>query len=530
MMGRTVTSLTVACAFALVSTTSAAGEPVTRLLGEIVVCDSSATEGHPVAVEWYVTEPDGDPPPDPTSTAASFPLTLDQVGTWSVELVARYAHQAPGGGSYQSSDTTEISVKSVVAEIGLSSTEIFVDEPLYLDGYDSRWAAGVTPVVKWKVDRVLFDPCNGEPPPTTPADIECTIPANTLDPGPHDATLVLRDPGSGTFDHELGEFTVNELVPLSVDFSWEPFNPDPGETVALEVMVEPPGAEHELLTATWTWSDGSPVDVVDCQSPWGCMVWSHQFADEGWYDVTLEVLSDTESAEAAHTIEVGDPPLPPTANFIAFPTDPLLLHEVSFVFTGTCEAPCSFLWEFGDGATATVQNPTHAYHLPDLHTARLTLTNDGGSDDAEQPIDVIPCWFPGDPQQNGICHGGPVELTAVSGTAHLWSTGATTRTIIVGPPGPYWVDVDSGGQCWGHAPWTVTLTNCGDPGGDANLDGATDAADLPALVRELTDGDGTAVVTAGGGDLTAPGGDVTGNGLLTVDDLLAVVGIIYSGR
>jgi hypothetical protein len=123
-----------------------------------------------------------------------------------------------------------------------------------------------------------------------------------------------------------------------------------------------------------------------------------------------------------------------------------------------------------------------------------------------------------------------VELTAVSGTAHLWSTGATTRTIIVGPPGPYWVDVDSGGQCWGHAPWTVTLTNCGDPGGDANLDGATDAADLPALVRELTDGDGTAVVTAGGGDLTAPGGDVTGNGLLTVDDLLAVVGIIYSGR
>jgi hypothetical protein len=75
----------------------------------------------------------------------------------------------------------------------------------------------------------------------------------------------------------------------------------------------------------------------------------------------------------------------------------------------------------------------------------------------------------------------------------------------------------------------VTLTNCGDPGGDANLDGVTDAADLPALVRELTDGDGTAVVTAGGGDLTAPGGDITRDGQLTAGDLLAIVGIIYSG-
>ncbi len=529
MQGRLVRVLASVCAMAL-AVTGWSGAPSTVLLGETVICDAAATEGHPVAYEWYVTEPDSTPPPDPTSTSESFPLTLDQVGTWTIDLTARFAHEAPGGGLYQASDSTVVTVKSVVAQIGLSSTQIFVDQPLYLDGHQSRWAPGVTPVVTWKVDHVPFDPCNGGPPPSTPADLECTIPANSLDPGPHNATLVLRDPATGDLDYDLANFTVAELIPLAVDFSWEPFNPDPGQVVAFEVVVTPPSAETELLTATWTWADGSPPDVVDCQSPWGCAFWSHQFAQEGWYEVTLTVETAQESAQAEHTIQVGDPPLPPTAAFTAVPTDPQLLHQVAFSFTGSCEAPCTYLWEFGDGATSGAVNPFYAYPVPGPYLARLTLTNDGGTDSAEQPINVSECWSPPDPQQAGVCYGGPVVLTAPSGAGYLWSTGASTRTITVGAPGPYWVDVNSGGSCWGHAPWTVTLTSCGDPGGDANLDGITDVADLTALIRELTDGDGTAVVTSGGGDLTAPGGDVTGDGQLTAADLLAIVGIIYGGE
>jgi len=72
------------------------------------------------------------------------------------------------------------------------------------------------------------------------------------------------------------------------------------------------------------------------------------------------------------------------------------------------------------------------------------------------------------------------------------------------------------------------LTNCGDPGGDANLDGTTDPADLAALLRELTDGDGTAVADAGGGDLSAPGGDVNGDWLLTAADLEAILEFLFA--
>jgi len=203
------------------------------------------------------------------------------------------------------------------------------------------------------------------------------------------------------------------------------------------------------------------------------------------------------------------------------------VRPVSFSFTGSCEEPCSYSWDFGDGAAASIPSPTHAYAVPGSYPVRLTVTNDGGNDSEQLPIAVSSCWSPGSPAQSGSCYGGPVQLTAAAGVAWLWSTGATTRSVTVVPAGAYWVDVNSGSSCWGHAPWTVVLDNCGDPGGDVNLDGRTDAADLPALLRELSDGDGTAVTAAGGGDLSAPGGDVTRDWLLTSADVEAILGILF---
>ena len=139
------------------------------------------------------------------------------------------------------------------------------------------------------------------------------------------------------------------------------------------------------------------------------------------------------------------------------------------------------------------------------------------------------CWLPSEPLQVGACYGGPVSLTAAAGAAWIWNTGATVQTIAATVAGPHWVNIDDGAGCWGHAPKTVALDNCGDPDGDTNLDGDRDAADLSALVPEFTDGDGDAVANAGGGDLTAPGGDVTGDWNLRIDDLLTVLVELFEG-
>jgi hypothetical protein len=49
-------------------------------------------------------------------------------------------------------------------------------------------------------------------------------------------------------------------------------------------------------------------------------------------------------------------------------------------------------------------------------------------------------------------------------------------------------------------------------------------------LRELADGDGTAVTDAGGGDLSAPGGDVTRDWLLTSADVEAILDILFAAR
>jgi hypothetical protein len=519
--------IVVVIALAAVPAAGGASAATSVLLGDTVTCDASATEGHPSSYAWYVTEPGGSPPTQPTSTAISFPLLLDAIGTWTIELVVSYPYQAPGGGTYQVEASTVIQVEVVVASLVLSSTRITTQESLTLDGTASRWSDWVTPTVMFRLDWVAYTPCNVQSPPD-PSVLTCVVPPGFFEPGPHIASLRLQDPVSGSYSRATVDFEVVAVSPLAVDFSWEPVNPDPGALVQLEIQVQPPEAEADLLTATWDWDDGQVLQQP-CQ-PYGCMFASHEWAQQGWYDVHLLVETVDESAEVTRTIQVGNPPTPPVAAFTATPASPLLVRPVTFTFTGSCEEPCTYAWVFGDGATASIPSPTHTYVVPGTYTARLTVTNDGGSDSEQLPITVSPCWSPASPVQSGTCYGAPIQLTAAAGVAWLWSTGATSRTITVGLAGDYWVDVNSGGSCWGHAPWTVVLANCGDAGGDANLDGATDLADVPALLRELADGDGTAVIDAGGGDLSAPGGDVTRDWLLTASDLEAILAILFAGR
>jgi hypothetical protein len=52
---------------------------------------------------------------------------------------------------------------------------------------------------------------------------------------------------------------------------------------------------------------------------------------------------------------------------------------VQFTDTST-GSPTSWLWNFGDSTTSTLQNPTKTYSSPGTYTVTLTATNAGGSD------------------------------------------------------------------------------------------------------------------------------------------------------
>jgi hypothetical protein len=251
------------------------------------------------------------------------------------------------------------------------------------------------------------------------------------------------------------------------------------------------------------------------------------YATDGWYDVSITVETADETASRAYEVKIGDPVEAPVASFSVDPTAPFVMENAALSFDGLCEGDCQWSWDFGDGTQSTLTNPSHVWTTPATYTVSLTVTNPGGVDSTSIGVDVVNCWAPPVPIQVGSCYGGPVDLTAPSGAAWLWSTGATTQNISALFGGPHWVDTDNGTGCWGHSALDVSLDNCGDPNGDTDLDSVTDARDLAALIPELSDGDGDQVVNAGGADLTAPGGDVTGDWNLRTDDLLTVLVLLF---
>ncbi len=496
---------------------------LTVLTGDSISVSGLASEGHPNTYSWFITPPGGPVPNRPTSTTPVYSFAPDDPGLWSVGLETDYRHSSPLGGLWSSDDCVTVLAASVVASIGLASNQVATDEDLQIHGFGSQWSSGVTPSVEWRVDGQALGSCSGGPPPSNPGDLTCTIPGNWLSPGWHTAGLLLTDPSSGQNSLSTADFEVIEIVPLSVDFSWAPTEPDPGDFVHFIASVSPQMQESEFILVTWDFGDGTVVVHELCPLPWGsCLEWIPSYPTEGWYDVTVTVETADEIFSRTHTVKVGDPVAPPVASFTLTPTAPMIRQLANLAFDGSCDGDCSWSWDFGDGGHSDAANPSHAWEVPATYSVSLTVANEGGSDLVSVPVTVGSCWPPSPTIQAGTCYGGPVHLTAAPGSAWFWSTGATTRTVATPLAGAYWVNINDGTGCWGHAPTTVVLNNCGDENGDANLDGTTDAADVSALVTELTDGDGDSVVGAGGGDLTAPGGDVTGDFRIRVDDLLTI--------
>ena len=85
---------------------------------------------------------------------------------------------------------------------------------------------------------------------------------------------------------------------------------------------------------------------------------------------------------------------PPVAAFTTTPGIPRGPAPFEVDFTDQSTAPGStlteWLWDFGDGATSTVANPTHTFTDPGRYTVRLTVRNtEGLSDSAETVVEAF---------------------------------------------------------------------------------------------------------------------------------------------
>jgi PKD repeat protein len=116
-------------------------------------------------------------------------------------------------------------------------------------------------------------------------------------------------------------------------------------------------------------------------------------------------------------------PASPTAAFSASPTTGQAPLAVTFTDAST-GSPTAWLWDFGDGASSTLQNPVHTY-AAGIYAVSLKVTNAGGSDSLVKPGFVT---------ANGPTGGNPLVLgIPTPGTA-----GVSNTMVVTGArPGAY---------------------------------------------------------------------------------------------
>ncbi|MDX2245624.1 MAG: PKD domain-containing protein [Bacteroidia bacterium] len=121
---------------------------------------------------------------------------------------------------------------------------------------------------------------------------------------------------------------------------------------------------------------------------------THVYGNTGVYNVSLYVEDQNGCSDSVVkpafvnlTAPVADF-LPDSAN--ACPGQSISFTDASLPDTTLV----AWLWNFGDGTTSAVQNPSHAYTSPGIYTVSLTITNAIGCQHTETKINAVQIWNP----------------------------------------------------------------------------------------------------------------------------------------
>lgn len=184
-------------------------------------------------------------------------------------------------------------------------------------------------------------------------------------------------PNTGTFTVTLkvtdnfGETSTDTaLITVSIkapdaSFSYDPLEP----TFQTEVNFFDTSVDKDGNIVSWYWDFGDGTTSTS-KDP------SHKFSTKGEYQTTLTVTDNDEAkGSVTHTVVVVN--MPPEASFECN-SNPNIDAEVQFTDKSSDpeNMPLSWFWDFGDGYTSEVQNPTHKYASSGNFDVALVVTDD----------------------------------------------------------------------------------------------------------------------------------------------------------
>lgn len=129
----------------------------------------------------------------------------------------------------------------------------------------------------------------------------------------------------------------------------------------------------------WNFGDGSPhASTANA---------AHTYSAAGSYTATLTVTSGTHTTNCTQAVSATGSTM--TVTCTASPASGIAPLTVSFGVTASGgPSAYSYLWDFGDSVTSTVQNPIHAYPTPGLYHAVVTVTSGGQTAQCQKDVSV----------------------------------------------------------------------------------------------------------------------------------------------
>ncbi|SEJ07830.1 PKD domain-containing protein, partial [Flavobacterium terrigena] len=145
------------------------------------------------------------------------------------------------------------------------------------------------------------------------------------------------------------------------------------------------------------------------------------------------------------------------------------------------DPPYTYLWNFGDSTTSTLQNPSHTFPYPGgPYTVTLQVTDSGSPQQVSASTQIInlinPINITGNVTSSPCSSGnvGAIDVSVSGGTpgyTYLWSNGATTQDLTGLANGSYTVTVTDSVGCTAQQIFIIT-------GGDTSPPVVTAPANL----------------------------------------------------
>ena len=134
------------------------------------------------------------------------------------------------------------------------------------------------------------------------------------------------------------------------------------------------------IQIAWNFGDGETAAAASAM---------HVYSTPGNYGATVTATDATgDVASATVLVSVGSD-AKPVVTINANPTSgsaPLAVAFTSSAVGG--DAPLTYAWDFGDGATATTQNASHTYMAQNSYAAKLKVT-DADGDEANATVTIV---------------------------------------------------------------------------------------------------------------------------------------------